>query len=133
MQWRRTRLGLTAQLMLSYWLVGILAALCAVIFSPLHLQIRLLIICAGLAGILPGCVLTFNLQRNFWRIERALAKLAQGQPVTKLDPHWQWPLTALFTHIRQINQVITEQNQRATQTAEQHDQLLCAISEIAVQ
>jgi signal transduction histidine kinase len=133
MQWRSTHLGVTAQFFLSYCCAGILAGIIALVLAAFHVPALTLIAGAGLAAGLAGLLLTFNIQRGLHRIERALDYLAQRQVVEGLEGGWQWPLSLLFTRVRQLRQTIEEQARREILTSEQRDQLLRTVSEAAVQ
>ncbi len=133
MQSRRTHIGIMTQFFLSYCLAGIVAALVLLVLTTMHIHALTALACAGLVGGLAGLLLTFNIQLGLSRIEQALLLLARGQTAENPASGRQWPFTALFARLDQLNRIIEEQTQRETLTAGQRAQLLYTVSEAAVQ
>ncbi len=133
MHTKHTQFGLTAQIFLSYCLAGMSAAIAYMLLAPLHLSALMTLACAGLVGGCVGILFTFNIQRGLVHMEQVLFSLARGQAVSVREASWQWPLTALFTHVHRLSRLIEEYTQREMLTVEQRDQLLNRVGEAAAQ
>lgn len=130
---KSTQWGILIQGFLSYCVVGAGAAILAALLIRALLSPLLLIACAALVSGLLGLLLTTNIQRGLYHLDRALLDLSYGQAGKKLTTGWRWPLTPLFEHLQQLKKVLEEQTQRAELAADQRAHLLQTVREVAVQ
>ncbi len=124
---RAGRSPLMAQLVLSCILAGAFAVGTLVIAST-RAPGLLALLAAGLAAAGAGLLAAFPLQRGFYLLDLALARLAASLPVETL-PRRAWPLTHLFAQVRVLNEQAAERAESERQTAEYREQLLHQVSE----
>lgn len=133
MQSKSSQFSILAQFLLSYCIVGILAALVSILLITMHTRLLILILISGLVGGGVGLLLTWNIQRGLVHLEHTLTRFAQSRPLENQGTHLYWPLTSLFVQLQQCNQLMIRQIRDERIATEQREQLLHAVGETAVQ